>query len=88
MSKIDLQTENVRVLLIMDDEDSTYVLMTGDEKYQWFQVRPGTLKKVEMPLCDGTKRISSNTSFIGQLSKKIAVPTEDLQNEILSKCNK
>jgi hypothetical protein len=85
IAKINLKTE-VRVLLILDDAEATYVLMTGGRAYQWFQVKPATLKVVNMPVCDTTKKISTNTSFIGELSKRISVPTEDAQNEILFSC--
>ena len=74
ISKINFQTENVACLLILDDFESTYVLIGGNNKSQWFFVQPGTLKLLDS--CDvSTKRISENISFIGELSKLIPVPT-------------
>jgi len=87
ISKINLRTEDLRCLFIVDDSDGTYVLIGGNQKYQWFLVKPGTLKLLDLQLCEmKDKMISRNTSFIGELSKLIAVPTDSTQREIMAAC--
>jgi len=78
----------VRCLFILDDHEATYVLFGSNQKYQWFLVKPGTLKLLDLQLCDHqNKTISRNMAFIGELSKLVKVPTDATQREMMASCS-